>query len=185
MGEANKSLKKKEKTFGNWKEHIVPLIWWKTDTFKVIRIPSWHSLHHLQIHSSILKKAFEHLDVSDTLMLENKGDKYIIDIKYRVCVLAASVSDLCNPVDCSPPGSSIHGILLVVQQEWVAIPFFKGSSWPKGLTCLLRLQHWQGGSLPLVTPGKPSQYSTTGKKPVELLGWRNCNFKFSDLGTPH
>jgi len=40
MGEANKSLKKKEKTFGNWKEHIVPLIWWKTDTFKVIRIPS-------------------------------------------------------------------------------------------------------------------------------------------------
>jgi len=61
-------------------------------------------------------------------MLENKGDKYIIDIKYSVCVLAASVSDLCNPMDCSPPGSSIHGILLVVQLEWVAIPFFRGSS---------------------------------------------------------
>ena len=30
---------------------------------------------------------------------------------------------LCNPVDCSPPGSSIHGILQARILEWVAIPF--------------------------------------------------------------
>ena len=29
---------------------------------------------------------------------------------------------LCNPVDCSPPGSSVHGILQARILEWVAMP---------------------------------------------------------------
>ena len=37
---------------------------------------------------------------------------------------------LCNPVDCSPPGSSIHGILQARILEWVAISFSRGSSNP-------------------------------------------------------
>ena len=37
---------------------------------------------------------------------------------------------LCNPIDCSPPGSSIHGILQARILEWVAIPFSRGSSNP-------------------------------------------------------
>ena len=39
---------------------------------------------------------------------------------------------LCNPMDYSPPGSSVHGILQIRILEWVAIPFFTGSSQPKG-----------------------------------------------------
>ena len=35
---------------------------------------------------------------------------------------------------CSPPGSSVHGILPARIQEWVAIPFSRGSSWPKEQT---------------------------------------------------
>ena len=38
---------------------------------------------------------------------------------------------LCNSVDCSPPGSSVHGILQARVLEWVAIPFSKGSSRPR------------------------------------------------------
>ena len=38
---------------------------------------------------------------------------------------------LCDPMDCSPPGSSVHGILQARVLEWVAIPFSKVSSWPK------------------------------------------------------
>ena len=34
----------------------------------------------------------------------------------------------CNPVDCSPPGSSFHGILQAKMLEWVVIPFSRGSS---------------------------------------------------------
>ena len=35
---------------------------------------------------------------------------------------------LCNPMDCSPPGSSVHGILQARILEWVAMTLSKGSS---------------------------------------------------------
>ena len=41
---------------------------------------------------------------------------------------------LCGPVDCSQPGSSVHGILQARILEWVAISFFRGSSQPRDQT---------------------------------------------------
>ena len=41
---------------------------------------------------------------------------------------------LCNPVDCSPPGSSVGGTLQARILEWAAISFFRGSSWPRNWT---------------------------------------------------
>ena len=41
---------------------------------------------------------------------------------------------LCNPMDCSLPGSSIHGIFQARILEWVAISFSRGSSWPRDWT---------------------------------------------------
>ena len=38
---------------------------------------------------------------------------------------------LCHLMDCSPSGSSVHGILQARILEWVAIPFSRGSSWPR------------------------------------------------------
>ena len=43
---------------------------------------------------------------------------------------AQSCPTLCNPMDCSPPGSSVHGILQARILEWGAIPFSRGSSQP-------------------------------------------------------
>ena len=37
----------------------------------------------------------------------------------------------CNPKDCSPPGSSVHGIFQARILEWVAMPFSRGSSQPR------------------------------------------------------
>ena len=49
-----------------------------------------------------------------------------------VCVLVAqSCLTLCNPIDCSSPGSSVHGILQARILEWVAFPFSRGSSQPR------------------------------------------------------
>ena len=45
-----------------------------------------------------------------------------------------SCPTLCNPVDCSPPGSSFHGIFQARILEWVAISFSRGSSWPRDRT---------------------------------------------------
>ena len=41
---------------------------------------------------------------------------------------------LCDPVDCSPPVSSVHGILQARLLEWVAISFSRGSSQPRNQT---------------------------------------------------
>ena len=78
---------------------------------------------------------------------------------------------LCDPVDCSLPGSSVHGILQARILEWVAMPSSKKDedlSWRilekrsrkilqifpiQGLNlCLLCVLHWQAGSLQLVLP---------------------------------
>ena len=46
-----------------------------------------------------------------------------------VCVLVIQLCPtLCDPMDCSPPGSSVHRISQARILEWVAIPFSKGSS---------------------------------------------------------
>ena len=42
---------------------------------------------------------------------------------------------LGNPMDCSPPGSSVHGILQAGVLEWVAMPSSRGSSRPRDGTC--------------------------------------------------
>ena len=47
-----------------------------------------------------------------------------------MCVFVTqSYPTLCNSTDCSPPGSSVHGILKARRLDWVAIPFSRGSSW--------------------------------------------------------
>ena len=48
--------------------------------------------------------------------------------------VAQSCPTLCDPMDCSPPASSVHGILQARILEWVAISFSRGSSQPRDWT---------------------------------------------------
>ena len=70
-----------------------------------------------------------------------KVDRCIVPILCEsVKVLVAQLCPtLCDPMDCSPPGSSVHGILQTRILERVAIPFSRGSS------------------LPGIEPGSPTQ----------------------------
>ena len=52
----------------------------------------------------------------------------------NMCVPAQSCLTLCNPMNCGPPASSIHGILQSKVLEWVAISSSRGSSWPRAWT---------------------------------------------------
>ena len=51
--------------------------------------------------------------------------KIFIYVTFAVCVVAQSCLTLCDPMDCSLPDSSVHGILLARILEWVAIFFSK------------------------------------------------------------
>ena len=55
-------------------------------------------------------------------------------------------------MDCSPPGSSVHGTLQARILEWVAISFSRGSSWLRDRT---QVSYTAGDSLPSEPPGKP------------------------------
>ena len=49
-------------------------------------------------------------------------------------LVTQSCLTLCDPVNYSPLGSSVHGILQARILEWVAIPFFTKYSWPRDRT---------------------------------------------------
>ena len=46
-------------------------------------------------------------------------------------MLLQSCLTLCDPMNCSPPRSSVHGILQARTLEWVATPSSRGSFWPR------------------------------------------------------
>ena len=59
-------------------------------------------------------------------------------------------------MDCSPPGSSFHGILPAWVLEWVAVPSFRGSSWSRDQTHISYISCIGRRVLyPLAPPGKP------------------------------
>ena len=83
-----------------------------------------------------------------------------------VCVCAKPLQScltLCDPMDCSPPDSSVHGILQARILEWVACPPPGDLPDPRMEPVLLCLLHWQVGSLPLMPPGKQGHCIVTIK----------------------
>ena len=57
-----------------------------------------------------------------------------MDVSESKGLVAQLCLTLCNPMDCSPPGSSVHGILQTRILVWVAVSFSRGSSQPRAQT---------------------------------------------------
>ena len=78
---------------------------------------------------------------------------------------------LCDPTDCSPPGSSVHGVLRARISEWVAIPFSRGGLPNSG-----------------IKPGSPTlQADSLLSEPQEslLTGWLNSKSFWPGLSGFH
>ena len=84
----------------------------------------------------------------------------------QVCVLLTCVQLLCDPMDCSLPSSSIHGILQARILDSVAIPFSRRTSWHRDWT---QVSHIVGRFLPSEPPEKP------GYKSVFKLESESCS----------
>ena len=61
---------------------------------------------------------------------------FLWDASVVFCCLVSRVWLFCNPMDCSPPGSSLHGVLQARILEWFAMPCSRGSSQPRHRTCV-------------------------------------------------
>ena len=81
----------------------------------------------------------------------------------------------CCPMDCSPPGSSVNGILQAKILEWVAIPFSRGPSWPRNWT-------WKWQPTLVLLPRKFHAwrslvgYSPWGHKESDMTEWLHNDF---------
>ena len=90
------------------------------------------------------------------------------------------VSDSCDPTDCTPPDSSVHGILQARILEWVAIFSSRGSSQPRDqalVSCIA------GGFFMPEPPGKP----TEGLLSLfwgPLYEWRNNSNFYANVSDP-
>ena len=78
-------------------------------------------------------------------------------VKVAMGVLVAQLCQtLCDPKDCIPPGSSVHGILQARILEWVAMSFSRGSSQLRDQT---RISCIAGRFFTAEPPGKPPPLS--------------------------
>ena len=74
---------------------------------------------------------------------------------FTVCILAQSCLTFCNPVNCSPPGSSVHGIFLARILEWVAISFSNSETGSSQLRDWTHIPFILRRILTFESPGKP------------------------------
>ena len=79
---------------------------------------------------------FQFLSFIFLLSRTHLNDAFLQDTNLTtVCVKSLQLCPtLCNPMNCSPPGSSVHGILQAKILEWVAMPFSKVSFPPRDQT---------------------------------------------------
>ena len=80
-----------------------------------------------QILLLVLKGCFGRHCVVMTQWIQSQ--KQVIGYFLLCCLFAKSYPPLCDPMDCSPPGSSVHGISQTRILEWVVISFSRRSSW--------------------------------------------------------
>ena len=106
--------------------------------------------------------------------LFKKPLRYIDESESEV---AQSCLTLCNPMDCSLPGSTVHGIFQVRILEWVAISFSRGSSWPRDPN--LALPHCRHTLYRLSHQGSP-RYMTIDKLFL-CIPWRQSSTLFNHM----
>ena len=105
-----------------------------------------------------------------TFYFSNVPCLHLLAVSWKMLV-AQSCLTLCDPMDYNLPGFSIHGILQARILEWVAIPFSRGSFWPKDQTWSPTLQ---ADSLPLSHQRSPNHSHSTAQ--LSLLNNHNHLF---------
>ena len=101
----------------------------------VLRLSCWfYLLPPVPEHSQVLVFAFWGFIFLNTFLYDNS-----VSLLLFICSV---VSDSLRPQDCSPPGSSVHGILQARILEWITISSSRGSSPPRDQTHVSCIGRW-------------------------------------------
>ena len=97
-----------------------------------------HSLIHLFIHSLNSRVCWpsygylQQIQSWDLVSVLKEGP--VCSPNMLLCLVTQSCLTFCNPLNCSPPGSSVHGTFQARILEWVAISSSRRSFWPRDWT---------------------------------------------------
>ena len=105
--------------------------------------------------------------ISGPPLLDNAAVSWLLTVVWSLS------PTLCDPMDCSLPGSSVHGILQARILEWVAISFSRGFSWSNVWTCISCigrriLYHWATKEAWLLPILSSSSYHSSGSKAEQV-----------------
>ena len=96
-----------------------------------------------------------------------------VPARFCCCLVLTCVWLFQDPMDCIPPGSSVHGVLQTRTLEWVAISFCRGSSWFRDQT---RISCIAGDP-----PGKPQHILLSSKRPHGSQEWISWGLRKSRM----
>ena len=130
----------------DWRGQCFCLGWWKSsglesgDGHTVTMIKS-HWIVHLKMAETVnfVMRISMHFFKGGIVMPGTEWVLHGYELLFGGSILYCARSlqlcpTVCDPMDHSPPGSSVHGILPARILEWVAMPSFRGSSWPSDQT---------------------------------------------------
>ena len=105
---------------------------WMSLLSKTSPTQNWPQIWGLWYHWKSTEKNFF---LKECVWQKDSSIRKLDDPGFNLCLCACSVA-LCNCMDGSPPGSSVHGILQTRRLKWVAISFSRESSWARDRTCI-------------------------------------------------
>ena len=102
-----------------------------------------HRLDKLQyLFQFLILQKFNYADINNEIAKQGVLESVPLHPRNHVVYLFSSVQLFCDTMDCSPPGSSVHGIFQARILEWVAISFSRGSSPSRDQTWVSWIGRW-------------------------------------------
>ena len=127
----------------------------------------WYEIFKIKLHFMKIK-----------FYEENKTEIWVqVEVSFVVCLFTQSCPTLCDPLDCSPPGSSVHRIFQ--QEYWSELPFPSSRDLPNPRTEPLSLVSWTAGRLFTHQGNSEAQLPWRRNDVVTIDDWR-ANFLIKD-----
>ena len=118
----------------------------------------------VSVRAVVTLKRYQLCQVPDTV----PNSKCELSSFLPACLVTQSCPTPCDPMDCSLPGSSVHGTVQARILEWVAMPSSRGSSWPRDGTWISCIVGW---FLTVWTTRETLQGNTKELVLVVLFSW--------------
>ena len=129
---------------------MIPILIMKKSKFLIMKKLSNHILHIIADFQTTCSDAKFHAFLHyimpvcmwyNVLSVTNNRWIFSLSVREELLLLSHLCPTLCNPMDCSPPGSSVHGIFQARVLEWGAIAFSENVTGSNYFKCLWILSY--------------------------------------------